>query len=74
MWQINDWLINMAGKILMLTGIIGLGIDIFYDLLVGRSDVAFTWGYMQVVAGLYCIFLIYTGWIFNNFVKDIREE
>ena len=69
---INDWLLRQAGKILMITGGIGIILDWRYDRIVGRALEAYYFGPMQWICLCWCVFLIYVGFVFNDFMKTIR--
>lgn len=71
-FSIDNFLLQQAGKILMLTGILGIIFDVRYDMLVSRARDNYVFGPMQWIALGYCIFLIYVGYIFDDFTKEMR--
>ena len=71
-FAIDDWLLHQAGKILMLTGLLGIILDVRYDVWVGRAPEAYQFGVMQWLGVAYCCFLIYVGYIFDGFTRSIK--
>lgn len=72
-WDFQEWLINrVAGKLLVVTGGIGIIGNIFYDKIVTRPFIEY--GFMQRLMFVYCCVLIFVGLVLWNFTKDINEE
>jgi len=69
---IDDWLLHQAGKILMVTGLLGIILDVRYDVWVGRAPAAYSFGPWQWIGAVYCCFLIYVGYIFDRFTDAIK--
>ena len=72
---VNDWLINKAGTLLIVTGLLGIIVDVSYDKYIcqrGASLIHF--GPMQWLFVIYCIFIIYAGIIYNNFIDGVGKE
>ena len=71
-FNIDDFLLRHAGKFLYITGLLGIIIDVRYDTIAGRAKDACTFGPMQILCIIYCCLLIYVGYIFDSFSKEIK--
>ena len=70
--KIRDFVITkIAGKLLMITGLVGMMITVVYDRIVTRAVDAYVLGYMQKLALTYCIILMIVGFILDDYMSDL---
>ena len=68
----RDYLIRkVAGKLLMITGVIAMVFNLNYDKLVKRGVTAMEFGPWQWAFFGYCIVLMFVGYTLDDFTRDI---
>ncbi len=69
---IDNWLFKHLGEMLIISGLLGIGVNIFYDCITGKAIVH--WGYMQYAFFVYSFAMIYAGWGWFGFIRTMRKD